>query len=494
VYFGIPLGLLDFSSTGISVINLPIYGQTAWSELELLAEVCGCHLFVQVGGLLTLSPWKDDNSSVDLVLPPELIASIDVVRTVERGPTRLFIKGKWTSMFGCGPALLTNSEGDEPQFETPKCYITGVKEATSQLHMKNIAASKTDLINAAYLTDGDLFQFIRPATQNSNGSVSFSVNNGVDSTPAGVVQRTHVKILARRQDGDKGEKTSHKGKTTKAVISRQDRVFSKLMGLPPGSAFPPEADADRTSDSGDENRQLVAIIDTDLESEFGVIPETIDNQYVNNSLAAIAIAIRKFQEFKMRRKRYKVTSAYIAGLRLNQVVTFPTIQDPDVTITGRVASINVSYSPASSGFGMTMTFEVDSFEDIGNTIYTAGNLFVYPECCGINGVDWFKDGEVYAVAGHFAIKAGSAIGQRLYTIPGADYSITVEAKLLSDVGTFRIDYYNNGTFIGSSASISSNQSLNLSFVAPGSVTEIYFVAVAGDWAVTNPLATILITA
>lgn len=483
-YCGIPGALYSVTGSNVFPFRGVVTGTNASAEIEKLAEAAYCEFFTQVGGILTVEPWKGSASSVDYVIPAQAVIKVTKKRSTERGPTRLTVKGRYTGDHGCGPKS-TYADHLPTTTRKEKCYQNGAPEPSSRLVFKNLTADKQDLDNASFILTGDLtFDHMTSGEQKNSLAVVFASE---ESSPHYVedtdLKRIAALIMARNtgSDTERHGTQSHRTKGLKRGITQADIALSRMAKLPPGGVLAPEQSQEAGGDGDDRNRVSCVVQDIGLMAEFGVVSEDVDNEYITDMFTAFIVGIRRLQRFRMQRNRYSVELVYIVGIEVNDVVTFTLPDGSYDTITGRVDSIDFSYTAEGAKAGITL--EVDSFEELGYTYYQAPNLLVYAECCGINEIDWISSGVVFATSGYFVFEAGGSVYQPLVLVVGLTYVLSVELILLEGPGVFTISCG------GATTTASGSTTLNLSFGPSVSSTSASLTATSGKWALTKPRLT-----
>lgn len=492
VYAGVPLALLNFSMAATPSVGTIVQGTDMLAECQKLAQAGESDMFVQVGGNLTVEAWKDDNSAIDTTIPDECVISVKSSRSREKGPSRLVVRGRWAGSVDCGSKLINNNVTEAPtQIAKDKCYIPGVLETYAELQFKNLASSKADLKNAGYVLNGEsFFDEVTDIAQDGGSSTVAVRPVFFPWFRPGFEVVTATKIIGKNLGKEETSDPGAGGKGQKEAITRHDRILAAMTKTPPGTFR--EADTDKTSDSSDNNRMEITLSDADLLIEFGVVTQEVDNLYIGNPYTALAVAIREFKKFKMQRNTYMVETAYLPCIRLNDVVRFTTPDDAK-TITGRVANIKVNYAP--SPFKTTMSLAVESFEELGGTLFASDNLFVYPELCGINGVNWIiSSTDVYAISGYFAFENGGEIYQPLYLATGLTYTVTADLTLNTGPGSFEVRNYNATVLGGTSLPLIASGTITHNFSPTSTNVWVEFAATSGTWFMTNPRITTNITA
>jgi hypothetical protein len=195
---------------------------------------------------------------------------------------------------------------------------------------------------------------------------------------------------------------------------------------------------DKNADEAVEVQIEITVDDPDLQAKYGVITEQIENRYVGFKEKLADIAIRRFQEVKMRMTTWNVELAYLSCLGLNNVVEFNTPETADggvVAVQGLLTALHVSYDSAPK---VKMSGTVESFEDIGATDYIVGNLLLDPEMKGVGDTDWSigVTGDAFAqVADGFGFidVPFASTGNVILTQPqmevGASYTISFDQVL-----------------------------------------------------------------
>lgn len=488
-YCGLPLALYSISISNNVTLQSVVSGTDAYAEVVKLAEVGLCDCFCQVGGQLVIEPWKGPASPVDLVIPSEAIMSVSKRRSTEKGVTRVMVKGRFTGDHNCGPKSIFQNHSNPTQLKKDKCYMNGIPEPSSRVVFKNLSADKQDINNASFVLTGDLtFDHMNSKEQQNSLAVLYASEAGTPHFVENVGLKTITSLILSRNTGNSsetGDGVDRRVRGVKRGLKTADRVFAKMAGLPPGTVLAPDQTSE-SGDSDDRNRITVSVVDTGLISEFGIVQEDLDNEYIPDGFTAFLVALRRFQTFRMQRNTYQVQLMFLAGLAINDVVSFD-LPDGSDTITGRVTSLK--YSHTANPPKTVIDLEVQSFEELGTTAYVSPNLFVYPECCGINQIDWVSSGEVFASSGFFLFGAGSSVYQPMVLTTGLTYIITVEVTLLTGPGSFRVAHYNNGV-LGATTTLSGSGTATLSIGPTHYNQRIEFASLSGEWALTKPRMTV----
>ena len=92
-----------------------IQGDSVVDKLRLLAEANYCELFVDVTGRLIMEHWKDHRSTVDVILPHELIIGVSTSRSVSVLPSRIKVQGRPMSVIDtCGKTPMNENKRKNP--------------------------------------------------------------------------------------------------------------------------------------------------------------------------------------------------------------------------------------------------------------------------------------------------------------------------------------------------------------------------------------------
>ncbi len=488
VYCGIPVGIISIVAGAAPPVRAIVQGANVWEECLKLSQCCHSDLFIQVGGILTVAPWKDHNSSVDLVLPVEAVFRVTRVRSSEKGPSRIRVRGRAASRYDCGPHIISTGPLQEPtKITKDKCYKNGLGEPSSELVLKNLGGSKASLVNASYLLSGDNKFDSMDSSQISEASVTINTIPSVGTYVSPATNSvTTYKVLSRSSKTGELSNNTVDLRQQKSHLKVHDKALAKLAGVPPGVFSISGKDPQLGGEAGDRSRMEMIINDLDLQSEFGIVTEEIDNPYISSGVNALFIGIRKIQEFLMGRNTYKLLTPYLPTLQINQVITF-TVPDTLQQITGRISLLHVAYSADTSE--VTMEVTVESFSEFAGRTYLSGNLLVYPELCGINQVNWISTGGVYALSGYFGFEAGASVYQPLMLVSGLIFTFTAEVKLVSTLGSFKVEETSSGT----SVTVTASGTITLVFTPLATSGNLVFTALSGEWFLTLPTLVTTVT-
>ena len=111
-YLGLPLSLIDFRPVPGSKVSGPIQGNSSLAELALLAEAGCSHLFTQVGGVLTIEPWKGLDDPVEVVIPSDLICYSEKAPVNPGRVSVVRARGVGVSKTDCGMQIFSDTRTD----------------------------------------------------------------------------------------------------------------------------------------------------------------------------------------------------------------------------------------------------------------------------------------------------------------------------------------------------------------------------------------------
>lgn len=489
VYCGIPIAIFSITAGAAPPVQSIVQGANVWEECVKLAQCCHSDMFVQIGGYLVIEPWKDHNSSVDYVLPREAIEKVTRIRNTEKGPSRVRVRGRGVSRFDCGPKLLSTDPTQAPGSLTKlKCYRNGLGEPSSDIVLKNLGGSKSDLTNASYILGGDL-EFDRMESsdiKDATATIHTVPAVGTFLEPA-TDSETQYKVFGRNKStGELENNTSANLRNQKGNLKSHDKALAKLARTPPGVFSISGKDPQFGGESGDRDRLEIIVNDLLLQAEFGIVIDELDNQYVSSPFSGFILGIRKIQEFLMGRNKFKVITKFLPVLTMNDVITI-TIPDTDDEITGRITHIHAVANIDANE--LLMDIELECFTELADRVYQSGNLLIYPELCGINQVNWIGNEQVYALSGYFGFEAGGSVYQPCFLQVGLVYTFTVELILVSGTGSFTIEDESSGT----STTVSASGTATLTYTPLTVTSNLRFTSNSGEWFCTNVMLTTSIT-
>jgi len=137
---------------------------------------------------------------------------------------------------------------------------------------------------------------------------------------------------------------------------------------------------------------------------------------------------------------------------------------------------------------------VESFEELGGTTYTTGNMIYYPNLCGINGIHWvLHSGSAFALSGYFAFESGGVIRQTLFLPTGILHTLTFEL-IENTSGGFVVRHYNGAALGGTSPTATATGTVTYTFTPTATSVTLEFEALSGEWFLTKPLLNMSVTA
>lgn len=490
-YLGYAASAYDIGTPNATYLNCMVQGSNGLQEIERLAAVGFADVFVQVGGKLTVSPWTDHGSSVDKVIPAEYVIKAERQRSSERPPSRIIIRGAQVSSYGAGWKVVSGGPGgdDAPTISRNKCQKPGADTPALKLPFKQLSAKDTDLKNASFLFDNHTFlNGYKPETNENEASAS--IENTSHTFLADAEESVAYKILTRESEPEVTSDPSTRLRASQAANRKLSGILGRasgVLGLVNNASF----SADHGSESTDRNRLSMTVSDATLINAYGVISSQEDNPYIPDGLTAFYVGIRRLQEGRMGRYRYKLDTAYMPDLRLNHVVTF-TMPIGGEVITGRITDISIRHVCETAATTMSITVEAfKSVKDatttnfIGATTYTSDNLLKYPNAEGINSMDWYAT-DAYCISGYFGFDVNGILTQPLTVVTGLTYYLTADLTLLSASGGFKAIATTTSGFSASSTTYTATGTLSWNFTPTSSPISLSFQSTSGQWLMANP--------
>ena len=204
---------------------------------------------------------------------------------------------------------------------------------------------------------------------------------------------TRLNYLSYTDQKSEPVKNSRGGPVSKANYSKSKPPNSgeSLFG---SSSSPNQLASDSSSDRIEQRVTNAALV-----SDFGVITEEIDNEYLNSNSQCHSTGVRFLQEQLMNRNQFSVSMIYSPEVKLNSVVRinykdqiqFLSADEYTLEIlsgdsfTGRVVEMDINYDTSPSA---TMNLTVQSFTDVTSTRYASNNLLAMPQLQSVDGVSW----------------------------------------------------------------------------------------------------------
>jgi len=467
IYAGIPAPLIDINVVpGAFFFQGPVQGNSTWDEFQRLAQAGYCHVFTQVGGVLTFDPWKDETSAVDYILPKELLISVEKAPVANNETSVITLRGSAYSKFDCGNQVFTDNSIDglsNNAGHLVACATSGVPTPELGVTFENLAAEKKDLLNAEIAADGVTTKGVQNAKDGAF-STQIAKSNGdwFDSSDS----EYKVVVSGRRRPNREGEFGDFLAPGISDTLRDWSIRFHEQWSsrsrwpIPANSFFASTiyGDGGNASSSNYADQQSIdrietSVVDVDF-SACGLRSEQIDNPYVPSKERLFALGVRRFKEMKMQQDTWFLELPYLPCLRLNQVVQFQASMqegcDSEV-ITGVIAGIEIDYTAGTSENGprAVMRLVIWGFSCLGSTTYISDNLIISP-CAGSESAvtnPWVAtslsldsqatldrySGVLYTVG--FPSIASFTLSQEEMTV-GDSYTISFDYELLEGAGSF----------------------------------------------------------
>lgn len=505
-YAGVPASLFDLTGlTSPVAIYASISGNNFLDEVRRVAQASEATVFVDVGGILKVQHWNDNTDDVDVAIPDEFVISAKINQNIEASPSVIMVRGRFVSQFDCGSHVLSSADFNNPSQQgnqpfdkqgfTKVCGNEGIDKGKTKIGVGGKTGDRTDLRNATYEMEGDgEVNYIKVGVA---GDVEVTVQPVGGGYLGSGSHNYDIKITGKVKPPNeyRGAGSTHGplGPNIWRIGQQLGRMPNNLTGLPIADISKlvdfGGSNSDKTSEELEPLRMEVIIGDSDLIDEFGVIVEQIDNLYISDFETLFDVAVRKFQEYKMKRRMWEVNTGYLPCLQLNQVVTFTT-PDGINTVTGLLTAIKLDYDAAGPNAGMSLI--VESFEDIGSTEYTSPNLFRYPVFCGTNGIDWLATVTGDAFVTHhggfvqlgFVSSGGTAtLWQPFKMEIGASYKL--QFNLVKDSGADMVVSVLDSVVHTSQSYSASANNLTIDFIPDEVSNNIQFETI-GKWYIISP--------
>lgn len=386
-YAGIPGSLYTFAITDTRIRG-PVEGTSLMEELRLLAQAGRAHLFVQVGGDLTMAPWKDHTSGIDLTITREWIISAE---RAEKGPTRTSLirfRGAELTKYDCGLKPFTDSRestnsggysGRPGHFSL--CQTSGIPTPVMKVSLDNLVANEQDIKNATWASDNTAVQKVEQVKDGGLvAEIAKTDGSWFDDTSS------VSKVLVYGQHKDKYEHPDRRGRPDKRKVDKiANSIYSSLVsftnqGFPPAHSSFGDFSGDRPSEDFHQDQgnpvQIETIAQTTYISDCGIAQEDHENKYVFYREQLFNLAVRRFQELRMEENTWNLEIAYLPCLRLNQVIEFELPETAECglrTVVGIVAGITLNYDAETPRATQQVT--VWDVGCLGDTTYVSGNIF-----------------------------------------------------------------------------------------------------------------------
>lgn len=493
-YGGVPVGLRNYNIVD-TYIRGPVLGSSLIEELRLLAQAGQSHLFVQVGGILTIEPWKDHTDLPELTIPQEMVFNIQ--RAPYSAPNVNFIKirGAELPQSSAGFLVFTDSRiaNDSGGLSgTPgavtKTSISGVPTPTIRSSFENLAGTEEDLKSAEYVSDETSLVEI-PETEKGSLLSVFKKNNGSFFGPSPTVYRSL--FYGTRKDDAEYVNANQNLPLLQAQQQQSVNTFSAFFrdrfgGYPVpwgtfgnsfGSNYSPNTNAAFSTDQPEFSTIETYALSPQI-SNCGSRSEEIQNRYILSKELLFKLAVRRFQEMKLEANTWNIEVPYLPCLRLNQVISVEIPKKYGLsqrTVTGIIAGLDVSFDAEEPN--ATMRLALWDTSCLGDDLYISGNLIPFPyggedakignpyvtSALGLDGAAGIDGG----VGWLYALN-GSGFFRLIQTdmTPGDMYTLSFSYEMFGGPNSFRV----SGPIIGGSFSGSGVFSETFT---PLSATEIF---------------------
>lgn len=415
-YLGIPqflFNIVDYNTAGVwddDTILGPIEGADSQAELQALCTAVGANLFVQTDGRLTIEKWKDHNSPVEYDIPARMTISAEPAG-YERGRTTVVrARGAALGMLDCGDQVLSNNDdtdGSSKKGSMKKVAVSGIKTKSVKITHNNLNGSQDDIRNALEVS---------PTVERIGGKKNIgkgtytarytpkSLNTFFGPNPASIDFLIYGTMQSKQTEGFYGNYFGpkyHKAYANSGAFANKQLQW--LAGMFPvpfssfgkgafGSAIFNNMEDDPDNKSGDYQQdqptfqQIETVASSPYAPTIGPELEEVGNKYVYTKDRLFDLAVRRFQEIKMAENTWNVQTGYLPCIKLNQVVTFQTLDtedSPSRTVTGVVGGISLEHSETDEGPSTIMNLTIMSTDCLGEDTYISGNL-VNSRCAGDN--------------------------------------------------------------------------------------------------------------
>ena len=415
-YLGVPsqlFNVVDYNTLGVwdnDTILGPIEGADTYAELQALCTAVGANLFVQTDGKLTIEKWKDHNSTIEYEIPANMTISADP-SGYERGRTTVVrVRGAALGMMDCGEQVISNNDdtdGSSKKGSMKKVAVSGIKTKSVKITHNNLNGTQDDIRNALELSP----TVERLGGKKNIGSGTYtarytpkSLTTFFGPNPASIDFLIYGTQQSKQTEGFYGSYFGpkyHKSYSNSGAFENKQLAWLAGMFPVPFSSFGKGAfgssifnnqSDDPDNKSGDYQQDQPTFQQIELVAEspqvlaIGPELEEVGNKYVYTKDQLFKLAVRRFQEIKMAENTWNVQTGYLPCIKLNQVVTFKTLDtedSPSRTIKGVVGGISLEHSATDDGPETLMNLTIMSTDCLGNDTYTSGNL-VNSRCAGDN--------------------------------------------------------------------------------------------------------------
>lgn len=389
---GVPSSLYDFSAITATapLAKVHIQGDNALEELKKFCRAFGADMFVNEAGILVAEPWKDENSAVDFVIPPEAVVNAQRQTARELGPSIIKVIGRYYSNMeepGTDGAPANNNAGNNQ----PKGGNANPMGGGNEHYCSSKPVWKKDAVvrivgragggdrDALALENADFDQAAGDGVlnwvegiQDNYADVNYDVSSGATAPGEDDIEPNlkGKQPLAREHEApgveDRNAKVGKDGlrDVVHKLAVKVGKAAGGKRGGGAGGGGKGGGGSSQTRDKSSVEREPTRIEmickDTALLTEFGVREEEIDNPYVPNQARALELATRTLKEFKMARRAWEVNLGYVPCLQLNTVVTF-TVPNTGESVTGLLVQVGTDYNAAGPECAQSVV--VESFED-----------------------------------------------------------------------------------------------------------------------------------
>lgn len=529
-YFAITPGLWSFTGTNNNNrVFGPVSGNNAADELRQLAQAGESALFVGEDGILKTTAWKDHNSPVDVVIPPEAVISATRSKQDDPGPSRIRMRGGYFSSYqrGLVPSIVWPNPCAKGKVPITWCILSGIPITfyDAPIFTNNVGDS---VHNGKFVITG-------PGTSSSgNITIIDGVNSSSGQNPnhrpemtiegagagsfigASPVQVT-IEASAYKRDKRESENPNTQLKALKAnqahIVRRGTVVAGAFLGQAPNSYGGPASGGgirgsaynlnnDRDSDEAETTQFEIEVADPGLQSQYGVVVEQMENKYVKDKNLLFKIAVRRFQEIRMARNSWDVAISPLPCLQLGQKVQFrtPSTQAGSYKeVTGLLTQMSLDYNADNAT--MSQKIVVQSMEDIGTTTYVSQDLTSDNSFSSVDSNDWWSasvPSGSHVGAGNGAFYISAVGGDPAITLvehnfqSGGTFDVSFDATKLSGSGDISFDILDSAlNVLLPTQSISGTGSYSYSFNSTlnPTVAMIWTMSAPSEWLLENLVIT-----
>ena len=417
-YFaGIPEELYSYVVTPNPILGSLSSG-SVMDAIKTVAQASFSSAYIQVGGILEVTQWKDHNSTVELTIPSQLIGPMSKRANNLVPHLAILSRGASIDTAGCGERLISDSRvSDEPggvsNVPGPSKHIalSGIDTKEVNAVMAQLTADRKDLQDAMMVHDPNLKIQKGEA---KDGNLKFKIQlDDVDGVIGPNGQEGNIGVAtawkqsreARRQ----AAKEARNQRLELAKLKNDQLAFQKRLaelfsdkvnffpkssiGGPAGGPGSKMVNLSDINSNQTTNNQLEAFAyNNSIGTECGASYEQIENPIVPSRDVLFLIAVRRHQEMLMDNNSFNIEiGGYLPCLRLNQVIQFDTPGTRDCsprTVKALVTEIKTNYSADKQ---VSQSIVAADLDVLGQTTYTSSNLLDF-QCGGganaITGNPW----------------------------------------------------------------------------------------------------------